>query len=91
MAVTVGREDRGDIKITIELAPEGHGIEVELESSLERLYGESIREQIKNELKKFGIADAKVKCIDDGALPYVISARVEAAARLLLGEGEDER
>ncbi len=82
MAYVAGRRDRGDIEVTFEPLPPGSGIELELETSVERLYGEKVRREIMETLKALGVTDCRIKAVDDGALPYVIQARVEAAVRL---------
>jgi citrate lyase subunit beta/citryl-CoA lyase len=56
---------------------------------VELYYGDSIREQILRGLSRLGVTDAVVTVEDRGALPFVIDARLEAAARGAgLGEGK---
>ncbi|OQX89150.1 MAG: citrate lyase acyl carrier protein [candidate division Zixibacteria bacterium 4484_93] len=73
-----GREEKGDIYVKIEPASEGTGLKIDLTSSVERLYGERIRQTILDVLEEFGVEDAHVTAIDHGALDFVIRARVEA-------------
>ncbi len=80
MKYTAGKSQRGDIEITYEPS-QGEKIEVELTTSVGRLYGEKIRTEILNTAKSLGISSGKFLAVDDGALPYVIRARVEAAIR----------
>ncbi len=82
MPYTVGRQDRGDIQITYEPMSAGNGIQLKVNTSLERLYGERIREEIMNSIREMKITAGKFIAVDDGALPYVIRARVEAVIRL---------
>ena len=89
MSFSAGRADRGDIKITFEPLRKGSGVQIELVTSVERLYGASVRAEIANALSSLDVSDCKIAAIDDGALPYVIQARVEAAVRLAQ-EAKDE-
>ena len=51
-------------------------------------YGESIRRQAEEVLEALGVRHAVVDIRDEGALPFVISARIEAAVRRAgMGEG----
>ena len=59
--------------------PAESGIEVELESTVEKQFGAHIREVIKNKLVELGIDGVKVQAQDKGALDYTIRARIEAA------------
>lgn len=74
---------RSDCRIELQLRPAG-GILTDLVSKVESLYGESIRRQVSSVLGFFGIDSALVKITDSGALPWVISARLEAAVRQLI-------
>ncbi|MGC4113801.1 MAG: aldolase/citrate lyase family protein [Myxococcales bacterium] len=74
-----GKDVRSDCWISIE--PGGSGLRIEVVSKVEVMYGASIREQIERELKTLDVRDAAVKVEDFGALPFTISARLEAAAR----------
>ncbi len=85
-----GRQDRGDIEITFTPLPPGSGIDIELKTSVERLYGEKLRSEIMESLKALGVKDCRISAVDDGALPYVVQARVEAAVRLAKEEAKDE-
>ena len=73
-----GPKVRSDCEITLELKSEG-GVCVDLASKVKVLYGESIKILISEILEYFGIKNAHVKVVDSGALPFVISARIEAA------------
>ncbi|RUA06961.1 MAG: citrate lyase acyl carrier protein [Fusobacteria bacterium] len=65
--------------ISIMLMPYDNGIEIELDSVVEKQFGVEIRETIKNKLEELGVKDALVKAIDKGALDYTIRARIEIA------------
>jgi citrate lyase subunit beta / citryl-CoA lyase len=80
-------EIRSDLHVRVELREAG-GINVELESRVEPYYGESIRRQSEEVLEALGVRHASVQIRDEGALPFVIAARIEAAVRRAgLGEG----
>jgi citrate lyase subunit beta/citryl-CoA lyase len=70
---------RSDLWVAVELRDSG-GLELELTSKVEPYYGEAIREQVGETLAGLGVADARVEIDDRGALPFVIAARLEAAA-----------
>jgi len=82
-----GPEIRSDLHVSIEPCERG-GIAVELESRVKPYYGDSIRRQAEEVLEALGIRHAQVQIHDEGALPFVIAARIEAAVRRAgLGEG----
>lgn len=71
---------RSDCKITLDINSSG-GIQIELKSKVNSMYGKSIRNQITDELSFFGIENARVKVEDSGALAFVIAARLEYAIK----------
>ena len=75
-----GPEARSDLRVRIEAREHG-GIHVELHSRVEPYYGDLIRNQAEAVLEEMGIGNACLEIEDEGALPFVISARIEAAAR----------
>ena len=82
-----GAEIRSDLHVRIEPRERG-GIAVELESRVKPYYGDSIRRQAEEVLEVLGVRHAKVHIHDEGALPFVIAARIEAAVRRAgLGQG----
>lgn len=79
-AAKAGRLDTSDI--LVELEPiETDEIELDIESSVKRLFGERIKEVVLETLNQFDLSGVRCKVIDDGALDYVIRARVEAAIK----------
>ena len=75
---TKSRRDWYDL---IQLLPsEREGIEIDLESSVARQFGEQIKKIISSTLNECGITDVRVKAVDKGALDCTIRARVTAAA-----------
>src|ERR1700758_4996578 len=82
-----GPEIRSDLYVRIEPRDSG-GLHIELQSRVEAYYGDSIRKQAEEVLEVLGVRDAQVLIRDEGALPFVIAARIEAAVRRAgLGEG----
>ncbi len=75
-----GDDVRSDLHVSFEERA-GGGIEIDLRSRVELYYGEAIRTQVREVLHALGIEHAHIAILDEGALPFVIAARVEAAAR----------
>src|SRR5882762_10735822 len=75
-----GRDVRSDLHVAIEARDSG-GLEITMQSRVAPYYGESIVAQSRQVLDVLGIRHARVELRDEGALPFVISARIEAAAR----------
>lgn len=75
-----GEAIRSDLHVAVEIRPEG-GIEIALRSRVETYYGESIRAQVREILETLGVRSARVEIEDQGALPFVIAARIETAVR----------
>jgi citrate lyase subunit beta/citryl-CoA lyase len=75
-----GKEVRSDIHVEFEVRENG-GIEISLESRVAPYYGSAIMEQTREVLDELGAKHARVAIHDEGALPFVIAARIEAAAR----------
>lgn len=74
-----GTMESSDIFITV--APAQSGITVELTSSVEGSYGDSIRSTIREVAESLGVKDAAIQAVDHGALDCTIRARVETALR----------
>lgn len=75
-----GKDVRSDLHVAIEPREAGD-IEIALESRVAPYYGDSIRAQAGEVLTILGVQHAKLTIHDEGALPFVISARIEAAVR----------
>jgi citrate lyase subunit beta/citryl-CoA lyase len=75
-----GDDIRSDLHVSFEERGSG-GIEIGLRSRVELYYGEVIRRQIHGVLRAFGVEHAFVEIVDEGALPFMIAARIEAAVR----------
>jgi citrate lyase subunit beta / citryl-CoA lyase len=82
-----GGDVRSDLHVVFEEHASG-GIEIDLRSRVDLYYGASIRQQAHDVLQALGVEHAHVTVVDEGALPFVIAARVEAAVRRAgLGQG----
>src|SRR3984893_15325547 len=75
-----GRDVRSDLHVAIESRDSG-GLEITMQSRVAPYYGESIVAQARQVLGVVGIKHARVELRDEGALPFVISARIKPAAR----------
>ena len=75
-----GREVRSDAHVAFEPRDTG-GVEIALESRVVPYYGNAILEQSRGVLDELGVKHARVSIHDEGALPFVIAARLEAAVR----------
>ena len=83
-----GGDVRSDLHVSFEERA-SEGIAIELQSRVALYYGEVIRQQVRDVLRALGVEHAFLEIVDEGALPFVISARVEAAVRRAgLGQGK---
>jgi len=80
-----GKDIRSDCWIELQQNEAG-GNHIILESKVRSLYGRQIEELLQKGLGFFGLHNVTVRIEDSGALPYVISARFEAAVKRLLPE-----
>ena len=82
-----GTLESSDAFVQIEPIEEDE-IKIELQSSVEEMYGDDIRESVKRVIEELRISHISVKIQDKGALDYVIKARLQAA---ILRANEDEK
>lgn len=75
-----GKDVRSDVHVAFEARDSG-GLEISLESRVAPYYGGAILEQAREVLAELGVKHARVSIHDEGALPYAVGARIEAAAR----------
>ncbi|HKJ92474.1 MAG TPA: citrate lyase acyl carrier protein, partial [Longimicrobiales bacterium] len=75
-----GADVRSDLWVALEPADNG-GIQIELASRVAVMYGDSIVDTARRTLEALGVQHARVTIEDQGAVPFVIEARVEAAVR----------
>ena len=71
---------RSDCWVRIVPAESG-GIDLAIKSKVESMYGESLRTSILEGCERLKIRNAAVQLEDAGALPFVLMARLETAAR----------
>ncbi len=79
-----GPKVRSDIEVKLEITDSG-GVSVEVNSKVKSMYGKAIESQCRSVLDFYEIRNARLVIEDSGALPFVISARMEAAVRQLTG------
>jgi len=75
-----GKEVRSDVHVAFQAQASG-GIEISLESRVASYYGAAIMDQAREVLDELGVKHARVAIHDEGALPFIIASRIEAAAR----------
>ncbi len=84
-----GESVRSDCYVEFEPKESG-GIKLNLQSKVESMYGESIRELILDMCKFFNLKNAKIKIEDYGALPFTMAARFETALKRALPQTKKE-
>ena len=77
-----GPKIRSDCEVTIESRESG-GITIDIQSKVLSLFGKSMEVQCRELMQFFKISNAIISIKDSGALPFVMSARIEAAVRQL--------
>lgn len=82
-----GENVRSDCYVTLELRGRG-GNDIEIQSKVNSLYGESIHELAKDILNFYEVKSSRLQIEDTGALPLVIAARIEAALKEIIGPDE---
>ena len=75
-----GKDVRSDLHVAVEPRDSG-GIELGLESRVAPYYGDAILAQARQVLETLNVKNARVSIHDEGALPYVIAARLETGVR----------
>ncbi len=75
-----GPRVRSDCWIQVELRDQG-GLEVSLRGKVVGMYGKSMEELVRQGCAAMGLDHAAVTVQDQGALPFVLAARLETAAR----------
>ena len=74
---------RSDAYVRIEIGGD-HGLELDINSKVQSMYGEAIKRQTTEMLQYFAIENARITIHDSGALPFTLAARIEAAVRRAL-------
>ena len=77
-----GERIRSDCQVNLQVHEKG-GIDIRLQSKVEPMFGEQIRQQALEVLEVLGVGHARLEIEDSGALPFVIGARIEAAVKQL--------
>lgn len=78
MIGTAGNEKSDDVLVKVDLGY-NEGLDIELKSKIEKLFGKQIIKCAKDQLESLGVKNAKVEIIDFGALDFVIKARIKTA------------
>ena len=81
---TAGTLESSDVLVTLE--PGENGLEIDIDSVVQKQFGQAIRQTVQEVLEELDVQDAKLRIVDRGALDCVIRARVETA--VLRGKGE---
>ncbi len=76
----LGKKVRSDCRVSF-TPKESGGLDIKVSSKVESMYGEALRDQVNEVLSGIGIKHAAVELDDFGALPFVITARIETAVR----------
>ncbi|MEZ4386365.1 MAG: aldolase/citrate lyase family protein [Candidatus Krumholzibacteriia bacterium] len=84
-----GPQVRSDCWIAVEVGEQG-GIQIDLRSKVAGLYGERIETLLRDGCAALGVAHARLEVEDQGALPFVLAARLEAAVKRALPDCSDE-
>jgi len=71
---------RSDCWVAFTPAKSG-GVTLESKSKVESMYGEAIRSDALSTLTALGVGHGRLEIEDQGALPFVLQARIEAAVR----------
>src|SRR5690348_3915810 len=75
-----GADVRSDLHVAFESRNSG-GLDITLESRVAPYYGAAILTQARQTFEELDIKHAHVEIHDEGALPFTIAARIEAAVR----------
>jgi citrate lyase subunit gamma (acyl carrier protein) len=81
---TAGTLESSDAQVLIE--PGNVSLEIEVKSSVIKLFGRQIRKVAQETLQRLGVDNAKVTITDRGALDCTIKARVETAVYRSAGQ-----
>ena len=74
-----GTLESSDIMVTVQ--PASDGIQIELNSTVEGYYGDSIRATMRAVLEELGVRNANISAVDHGALDCTIRARMTTAVK----------
>ena len=85
MKGTAGREKPQDCIVTVDLERKS-GIEIQLNSKMEKMFGDAIQKAIREALSEMNEKAANVKVDDFGSLDFVIKARTKTAVKRARGD-----
>ena len=83
-----GYEQSQDCKVTVKLKKRGK-VKIVLNSKMEKMFGDQIRQKAQEELDLQGVKYADVTIDDFSALDFVIQARIRTAVRRARRAEED--
>jgi len=83
-----GTRVRSDCFVTLEIRQDG-GLQIDIKSKVDVLFGKQIRKQATKMLEYFNITNAKLQIEDSGALPFVLTARIEAAIKQVIDSDKE--
>lgn len=75
---SAGTVESSDIMVTIE-PNNGQGVQIDLQSSVEKQFGEQIKQVLVDTLNKLNVDNVNVSAVDQGALDCTIEARTVVA------------
>lgn len=73
-----GTLESSDCQIILRPNP-GQGIEIELDSVVQAMFGDAILDTVNQVLQEFDVSDAQIEIHDKGALDFAIRARMQCA------------
>ena len=83
-----GYDQSQDCKVTVKLKKRGK-LNITLNSKMEKMFGDQIRQKAAEELEVLGVKHADVTIDDFSALDFVIQARIRTAVRRARRAEED--
>jgi citrate lyase subunit gamma (acyl carrier protein) len=83
---SAGLPIKGDVLVRLSPAPAESGIQLDIESKVMSMFGDQIRASVLEIIESYGLTDLIVAVQDQGALDYVIRARVQAAIERAIRE-----
>ncbi|AEF24562.1 citrate lyase acyl carrier protein [Streptococcus parauberis] len=78
-----GSLESSDIMVTV--SPATNGIQIDLESSVEKQFGRRIRQVIEETVKNLQVENIGIHAVDKGALDCTVQARTIAAVHRAVG------
>lgn len=81
-----GLQDKGDVLVRLKPGDAQSGIRLDIESKVMSMFGDQIRASVLEIIDSYGLTDVDVSVRDQGALDYVIRARVQAAIERAIKE-----